>query len=430
MFTTVALLAFTAALQDASSKAGWTGLEKTQHFEIHFRPGSRAEASVDRVVVVAEEDLNRIVRALELKEFTKTIRLYLYDDVAELQKITGVPSGGHSTTLESHVPYDNDQTRLHELVHVVAEQFPEKGNEPRNLFHAEGLANAVLKFVTGVPVDAVAAFYKKRKRLPALAEMTGAPDFYTWLGAHPGFNGYDVAGSFYLYLLESFGAAKVRAYYKGTPAKVCFGKDTPDLERGWHARLDKVTIRAGLEKLLEERLGGSTAEDRKITLTDAILGPAKEWKDLSGAAIEKGDPGEWDSAKKTLITSGEKSQGDWSIARLGKDVYTDAIARFRAEPLESCFGVQLQIGEKCQALVLRGQGTFIYTDKGGVAHSAAIQLTDKPVEIVLRRQDGRATVWIDGVLLGEADVDAAPGRIGVGSVGGKAKITRIAVRKL
>lgn len=65
--------------------------------------------------------------------------LYLYDDVEELQKITGVPPAGFSTKLESHVPYDNGQTRLHELVHVVAEQFPEKGNEPPVFFTQRGL---------------------------------------------------------------------------------------------------------------------------------------------------------------------------------------------------------------------------------------------------------------------------------------------------
>src|SRR5262249_9328125 len=138
--------------------------------EIRFVPGSRAEASVDRVAAVVEDDLKRILGELGLTAFPHTIRLYLYDDVPELQRLTGGHSGGHSTTLESHVPQDNDQTRVHELVHVVAEQFTEKGSEARNLFIAEGLANAVLRYVDGVSVDAVAAFHKRRGDLPSLAE--------------------------------------------------------------------------------------------------------------------------------------------------------------------------------------------------------------------------------------------------------------------
>src|SRR5262245_27924522 len=106
-----------------------TGTEHTAHFAIHWRPGSRAEASVDRVQSLVEADLARILAEVGLRDFPHTIELWLYDDVAELQKLTGVHSGGHSTTLQSHVPHDNDQTRVHELVHVVAEQFPETGTE-------------------------------------------------------------------------------------------------------------------------------------------------------------------------------------------------------------------------------------------------------------------------------------------------------------
>ena len=40
--------------------------------------------------------------------------------------------------------YDNEQTAYHELVHVFAERFPKAGEETRNLFSAEGLANALL----------------------------------------------------------------------------------------------------------------------------------------------------------------------------------------------------------------------------------------------------------------------------------------------
>jgi hypothetical protein len=407
-----------------------TGLEKTPHFEIHYRPGSRAEASIDRTAWAAEEDIQRILRELELKDFKHVIRLYVYDDVPELQKITGVGSGGHSTTLESHIPYDNDQTRLHELVHVVAEQFPEKGSEDRSLFAAEGLANAVLRFVTGVSVDSVAAFYYQRKELPPLTELATG-DFYTWLGKHPGFNGYDVGGSFFRYLLDTYGAPKVRKYYKGVPAKEAFGADLPALEKGWHERLAKVKIRPGLAALLKERLVRETAAERnpnEAKLNDAILGAAAAWKKLDGAAIPDGDPGVWESG--ALVTSGVKSQGDWSIARVGADALGDAIVRCRAEPLGTCYGVQIQIGTRCQAIVLRGQGTFLYSQVGCVAHNPTTQLSKEPVEIVLRRRGTKASIWVDGTLVGEGDVDAEPGVLGVGSVGGKAKFSQIATRKL
>lgn len=434
----IATILLCAALLQAGEPAKvLTGVEKTPHFEIHFRPNSRAEASVDRVAALVEDDLARILKELDLREFRYVIRLFLYDDVAELQKITGVSSGGHSSPLESHVPHDNDQTRVHELVHVVAEKFSESGPEPRNLFFAEGLANAVLRFVHGVSVDAVAAFHEHRGELPPLAEIHAIPDFYAWLGAHPGFDGYDVGGSWFRYLLDTYGAAKTRKYYRGVPAAEAFGASLAVIEKGWHARLDKLTLRPGLEALLEERANGPAAalkHSPEARLTDAILGPASEWKKLDRAPIAKGDPGvpgapgSWENG--AVVLSGAKNQGDWCVARLGTEALGDAIVRCQAEPMAGCFGVQIQLGLPCQAMLLRGQGTFLYNEASAVAVDPKTPLGDKPVEIVLRRRQGRASIWVDGKLVAEGEVQAAHALLGVGCTGGKARITKIAVRAL
>src|SRR6185503_2175844 len=120
----------------------------------------------------------------------------------------------------------------------------------RNLFCAEGLANAVLRFVHGVSIDAVAAFHLKRGELPPLAEILDAPDFYAWLEGHPGFDGYDVAGSFFRHLLDTYGAAKTRQYYRGVSARAAFGADLAAIEKDWHGRLEKIVLRPGLEALL------------------------------------------------------------------------------------------------------------------------------------------------------------------------------------
>src|SRR5439155_2633952 len=128
--------------------------------------------------VAAERDLDRIATALETTPKGPFV-LWIYDDLWELQKATGTQgSGGFSGGNASHVPFDNDQTRLHELVHVVAYEWPKSGTEARSLFLAEGLANAVLEFVHGVHVHAVAAPYKTAGRLPALSQRADAPDFY------------------------------------------------------------------------------------------------------------------------------------------------------------------------------------------------------------------------------------------------------------
>jgi hypothetical protein len=418
-----------AAGQDPA--ATLTGVHKTPHFEIRFRPGSRAEASVDRVAVAAEADLATILAKLALPDFKHVIRLFLYEDVPELQKVTGAMCAGFSVPLASHVPHDNDQTRLHELVHVVAEKLPEKGPESRNLFFAEGLANAVLGFVHGVHVDAVAAFYRKRGELPSLAEVHAIPDFYAWLRKHPGVNGYDIGGSWFAFLLDTHGALKTRKYYCGVPAREAFGTDLPALEKAWHARLDKVVLRPGTVALLEERAnvpGAAIRRSPEAKLTEAILGPPSAWKALVRPKIVAGDPGA--ILEDAIVLTGEKSQGDWSVARIADEAVGDAMVRCRAEPLEGCFGVQIQFGPACQGMVLRGQGAFVYGDRGAVSHDPAVEPGEKGVEIVLRRRNGRATLWIDGALAGEGEVPASAAALGVGCVGGKARITKLAIRRL
>jgi hypothetical protein len=421
------LLAATAPAQDDVL----TGKERTAHFEIRFRPGSRAEASVDRVASLVEDELARILQDVGLEQFPHVIQLWLYDDSDELMRVTGVTAGGFSVPLASHVPHDNDQTRVHELVHVVAEKFTEQGSEDRNLFFAEGLANAVLRFVSGVHVDAVAAFHKRRGDLPSMAEMHAVGDFYAWLGQHPAVNSYDVGGSWMRFLLDAHGAAAVRRYYKGVPVQEAFGKDLASLEKEWHARLDAVTLRPGVLALLNERHGRNAAEKNpgEAKLGAGVLGAEAEWQARGGADLHAGDPGAADGDGGALALSGRASQGDWCMVRLGGEV-GDAIARGTFEPGKGCYGVQLQLGPGCQGMVLRGQGTFVYGRDGCTGHDGGVQLGDHPVEIVLRRRQGRASVWIDGQLVLEADVDAAAGPLGVGCVGGPARVRGIAVRAL
>ncbi|MHC4491270.1 MAG: hypothetical protein ACYTDU_06570, partial [Planctomycetota bacterium] len=265
-------LGLLAAVTLAGPEATHTASVETKHFRIHYRPGSRAGASVDRAAVMAERDLERICAQLELP-VDGSFRLYLYDGVPELRAITGRTGvGGYSAFDTSHVPFDNDQTRFHEMVHVVAYRMPKSGEEARGYFHFDGLANALLKFVDGVHVHAVATFYRRRKRLPALREMTGG-NFYAWLAKHPGFFGYDVAASWMRFLLDTYGVKKSKRYYTGTPAREAFGSPPGKLEAAWHKMLDGYGLRPEVETLLRRRHKERVNFDRfPLTIEERLPG--------------------------------------------------------------------------------------------------------------------------------------------------------------
>lgn len=294
-----------------------TGVVKTEHFVIRYREGSRAEASVDRVMVAAEADLARILARLEFPQFAETITLYLYDDVAEL---------------DDHE--DADVRRLgHADVARAARQRPDatawlgprrrrvllpagEGRRAAQLVLRRGIANAVLEYVSGVHVHAVAAYEMKRGMLPALEQTASRYQLYGWLARHPGVNGYDIGGSYVLYLLETFGVRKTRRYYKGVPAKEAFGKSLADIENGWRARLAKVELRAGLEQLLRERSGQPAqfttyvAPDAK--LTPQLLGPDSAWTSLAPKEPRGTGFGSIVADDEGFVLSGPKDSGDWA----------------------------------------------------------------------------------------------------------------------
>jgi hypothetical protein len=256
-----------AHLESSADKA-LTGVEHTAHFDIRYRPLSRAAAGVDRVTVMAERDLSAMSAQLNIKVEGKYV-LWIYDSEKELSTIT---AGGHDAEHPrlqihafsgddgSHIAFDDDQTRFHEMVHIVVfNRLQKSGDEPRNMFFAEGLANGLLEFVSGVHVHAVAAFYKKRGRLPAIVELTGTKDFYGWLCAHPNFDAYDIGGSWFRWLLDTQGAEKTKLYYTGTPALRAFGSSESDLEQVWHTALDAFVLRPEVETLLRQRNGERAA---------------------------------------------------------------------------------------------------------------------------------------------------------------------------
>lgn len=417
-----ACLLFLMAAAAADPEKVLTGVLTSKNFEIRYRPGSRAGAYADRVAAMAERELARIFSQLGTRP-QGSFKLFLYDDVPELLVITKTSgNAGFSVPGASHIPFDNDQTRYHEMVHIVAERLPRSGDEPRSLFFAEGLANALLEHVHGVHVHAVASFYRQRKMLPPLAEMTGAKDFYAWLRAHPGFNAYDVAASWLRHLFDTYGPRKVVRYYTGTPAKKAFGKDLAKLEASWHRVLDAYELRPEVEMLLRERAG------EKVTfLLGDVLGKPSDWEDLGAAALRPKEPDKW--SRKDGVVQGRSETQQWSWCELGTKKYGNCAVRATIHAEAGCLGVQLRLGEKFQAMLVQA-GTFVWREKP-TAHNPKVRLLDgKEIDFLLVRRGGVMEVWLDSVrvLSGRAGADAAP--VGLGVAGGSAAFRSVRVRAL
>ena len=424
----LALMAQTAAF--AGPEATHKGVVKTKRFTIHYRAGSRAAADVDRQAVAAERDLDRIAAALDTTP-KGPFELWLYDDVLELSQATGTTgNAGFSFGNASHVPYGNDQTRLHELVHIVTYEWPKSGPEARSLFFAEGIANAVLEFVHGVHVHAVAAHYRKAGRLPPLAEMADAPDFYAWLQAHPGLNVYDVAASWMRFLLDVHGTAKVKRYYTGTPAKTALGADLATLEKAWHAALDKFPLRPEVETLLSQR-DGTAARFKPFAdgIPAAVLGKPEDWAPLLAKDLKPDRPDAWKREGTALAVS--NATDDWIACDFGSETYGDCAVRVKVST-SGYTPVQVRFGPGNQVMFVQ-PGTFLFRGEQGVASDPAVQLpiASATLDLVVVRLGARIQAWVDGRAALDTETGAeGPLPVGVGINKGSARFVDVRVRRM
>ncbi len=411
-------------------------VEETEHFQIHFRKNSRAGASANRISYLIEPEYARIVTTLGIAskvDESEPFHLYLYDGLDELATITGVEgTGGFSAGRESHVPWDNDQTRLHEVVHIVVAAMKSTGDEERNMFFAEGIANAVLRFVHGVPVHSVAAYERRRGSLPALADLTGHPDFYAFLGENPGLNAYDVAGSFFLFLLDHYAPRRVMDYYHGKPIKKALGKSLATIEENWHAYLDEFPMRPSLVRLLSKRRGDGGGFDHVLSIDERLgaelLGEPEQWRSLLTELEAVDEVGRWVLGGDE-VTATNDSGSDWSIAQATTLPFGDCVLRTKVQASGACWGVKLRYGPAARLMVL-GMGSFIYTADGAADSASGYKLGATEVDLVLHIARGHVAGYVDGSLILEADIPAGEHPIGIGLVGGAAKFLSLSVREL
>jgi hypothetical protein len=389
---------------------------KTAHFEVHFRPGSRAAAAAPRAAAMAERDLATLRKALEV-ENDGSYRLFLYDDSAELSALTGVKGvGAFASGRDVHLPFGDDQTRKHEIAHVVTARLPKSGDEARNMAFPDGIANALLEYVHGVHVHAVAKYYKDRRQLPKLQELLTVADFYGWLAKRPGFNGYDVAASWFRFLLDSYGVEKVKRYYTGTPAKDAFGEKLTKLEKAWHGMLDAYELASEVELLLRRRHGEEVRFDvfpldPFARLPDELRGKEKDWKALKTKPLKSATP-------------------NWVWQDLGRQKFKHGVLEAVLKPSAGAAGVAIRFGDRCEALVVQ-PGAFLFAQGRALGSSSDVRLgTRTELHVALVRRGGEVEIWVDGfrVLTGRtASGDALPG---VGIAGGTLEIARVRVRKL
>lgn len=224
------------------------GLRETEHFRLHY-PRGKPREDVDRMARDMEFRWMQTQRFLGVAP-TERIDVWLYKDEKQKQKLVGAGRTQfakpwlHALHIQDK-PFPHS-TLHHELAHVMAA--PAGGGPFRVTTRLgvwplmgliEGLAVAADGPVQGdLTLHQWAAGMRRQKLAPDMRKLMGPEGFYQSAPARA----YTVAGSFLLYLAQTYGAPKLRTVYANGDFGEAYGRPLEELVTEWERHVDALPL--------------------------------------------------------------------------------------------------------------------------------------------------------------------------------------------
>jgi len=362
---------------------------RSPHFVLRTDPAAESDADID----LAQQDLEfryqQLVRILGV-EPTLPVTVYRFPSSAAKKDAVGAANTLYAKpwTREIFVQADRvpAQRLRHELAHVFASAFGDRMFGVSLAWHfvgpipwptlASGLVEGIAEAADFDNPDGRATTHQEAAAMLALGK---APELRRALGAgftfESGPRAYTIAGSFCRFLLDQFGAERLRALYRsaGDFARV-YGRDLASLEKDWRAFLAALppdeSSRAQAEesfrrpaifqKVCARELAARVSEAR------ARLGtaPSDSVALLSSACAD--DPGEPTfrlELAEALVAAGESERALTILAEVtASGVPLTKPLRGRAASLAA--GVHFRAGRLVQAQTALAQVELAATEDG------------------------------------------------------------------
>ncbi|MFP2913373.1 hypothetical protein ACLESD_51935, partial [Pyxidicoccus sp. 3LFB2] len=224
------------------------GVRETEHFILHY-PRGKPREDVDRLARDMEFRWMQTQRFLGVAP-TGRIRVWLYKDEKQKQQLVGAGRTQYAKPwqLAFHIqdkPFPHT-TLHHELAHVMAAP---AGSGPFRVTTRlgvwplmgiiEGYAVAADGPVQGdLTLHQWAAGMRRQKLAPDMRKLMGPEGFYQSAPSRA----YTVAGSFLLYLTETYGAPKLRALYANGDFDAAYGRPLAELVSEWERHVDALPL--------------------------------------------------------------------------------------------------------------------------------------------------------------------------------------------
>jgi hypothetical protein len=270
------------------------GKIETAHFTIHYAHSKEIDAEIDAIAADHELRYAQVVAQLGAAPPGK-LRSFYFADRDQKARWFGARDVEMAKPWRREIYLDHRAfphgSLRHEIAHAVASAFgdPLFGVATRHGVFAnpgliEGLAVAI-DWPGGydrlTPHEAVRALQELGLE-PSIGQLLSL-QFFSVSSAR----GYTTAGSFLRYLLDTHGAAKLRALYRsGGDFDAAYGVPRAQLEAGWKAMLARIVLPPGTTEAQRERFRGGSVFARACPHAVAA------WRDEAAAALGRGDRAE------------------------------------------------------------------------------------------------------------------------------------------
>lgn len=241
------------------------GRIETPHFIIHYSRTPEIEAEIELIAADHEFRYHQVVSQLGVEPPDKLVSFY-FADRDEKYRLHGsrdveMAKPWRGEIYLEHRAFPHSSLR-HEIAHAVAAEFgdPLWGVSTRPILGIPMLVSPGLVEGLAVAVDWPSGYERPNPhelvrviqalgKQPSIDQLLGL-SFFSMSSAQ----GYTTAGSFLRFLLDRYGAAKVRELYRtGGDFHAAYGLPLEHLEREWREMLATITIPADMVEAQKER---------------------------------------------------------------------------------------------------------------------------------------------------------------------------------
>jgi tetratricopeptide (TPR) repeat protein len=240
------------AIDPGSIRRHLSEVKETEHFILQVEPRSAASGKLEQLAEEHEWYYYQI-RQLLGQEVKGKIISYIYSSEDQKYQLTSIAGGtwfANPFTNSIHVVYEPDGlgiTLKHEIAHIFEGQIEKSWRFWVFPPFVEGLAEMIEEdYWRGE------GFHEELAAAQRAGVLTPAPEVLTvrgfGLGQTSVYKSYDIAGSFYGFLVYRYGMERLLLFCRTFDYEGSFGKSLQELGQDWLRFLERIPVRPEVEQ--------------------------------------------------------------------------------------------------------------------------------------------------------------------------------------